>query len=148
VRVVATGGHYVDKKMENHDQVNITVEFEREHTMVVAGSTCNQLGMERVIRGHKANLYVGAPEAVLKPEPIYAEEIQERQIQPPPDAAQFPDHDKLRLHWLSAIRNREKSASDIELGTKVMVIVDLATRSIWDGNAYSYDPERQRVKKI
>jgi hypothetical protein len=85
---------------------------------------------------------------VLKPEPIYAEEIQERQIQPPPDAAQFPDHDKLRLHWLSAIRNREKSASDIELGTKVMVIVDLATRSIWDGNAYSYDPERQRVKKI
>jgi predicted dehydrogenase len=39
VRVTASGGHYIDKAMENHDQVNLTIEFENEHTMVVAGST-------------------------------------------------------------------------------------------------------------
>ena len=80
VRVVASGGHYIDKKMENHDQVNLTVEFEREHTMIVAGSTCNELGVERVIRGHKGNLYVGGRNAVLRPERIYADEIEEREI--------------------------------------------------------------------
>ena len=42
----ASGGHYVDKAMENHDQVNLTIEFEHEHTMIVAGSTCNEVGLE------------------------------------------------------------------------------------------------------
>jgi predicted dehydrogenase len=147
VRVTASGGHYVDKKMQNHDQVNLTVEFEDEHTMVVAGSTCNELGLDRVIHGHKGNLYVGGPNAVLRPERLYAEEVQERQIDGPAEPG-LGDHDKLRLHWLSAIRNRERPESDIELGTKVMVIVDLATRSMWERAAFGYDPERQKVKKL
>jgi hypothetical protein len=28
-----------------------------------------------------------------------------------------------------------------------MVIVDLATRSLWEGSAFEYDPARQRVRK-
>jgi hypothetical protein len=39
--------------MENHDQVNLTIEFEGEHTMIVAGSTCNEVGLENLIRGHR-----------------------------------------------------------------------------------------------
>jgi predicted dehydrogenase len=146
VRVVASGGHYVDKKMENHDQVNLTVEFEREHTMIVAGSTCNELGLERVIRGHKGNLYVGGRSAVVRPERIYAEEVEEREIEAP-EATGRNDQDELRLHFLQCIRTREKPASDVDLGTKVMVIVDLATRSLWEGSAFEYDPARRRVKK-
>ena len=145
VRVLASGGHYVDKKMENHDQVNITVEFEREHTMVVAGSTCNELGLERVIRGHKGNLFVGGRSAVIRPERIYADEIEEREIQPPPGVS-LNDHDALRLHWLECIRTRQKSISDVDLATKVMVIVDLATRSLWEGGAFTYDPVHRKVK--
>jgi predicted dehydrogenase len=146
IRVVATGGHYVDKKMQNHDQVNITIEFEREHTMVVAGSTCNELGLERVIRGHKANLFVGGRTTVLRPERIYAEEIEEREI--PAPQGQGNDQDNLRLNWLSCIRSREKAASDVDLGTKVMVIVDLATRSLWGGAAFEYDPVQKKARKV
>ena len=73
IKVVATGGHYIDKAMENPDQININVEFENDHTMVIAGSTCNELGVERVIRGHKANLFVGGRNAVIRPEAIWAE---------------------------------------------------------------------------
>jgi hypothetical protein len=29
-----------------------------------------------------------------------------------------------------------------------MVIVDLATRSLWEGGAFGYDPDRQRVRKL
>ena len=144
--VTATGGHYVDKAMENHDQVNLTIQFGDVHTMVVAGSTCNELGIERVIRGHKGNIFVGGRNAMLRPERIYAEEVDEREI-PAPPGAERDDANALRLHWLESIRTRTPPASDIELGTKVMVIVDLATRSLWEGAAFEYDPARQRVRK-
>ncbi len=147
VRVVASGGHYVDKKMENHDQVNISIDFENEHTMVVAGSTANELGLERIIRGHKANLYVGGRNATLRPERIWADEIDEREITAPPGVSN-DDQVLLRLHWLDCIRTRQQPRSTVELGTKIMVIVDLATRSLWEGGAFSYDPSRQKVRKV
>ncbi|CAN5654852.1 Gfo/Idh/MocA family oxidoreductase [soil metagenome] len=145
-RVAATGGHYVDKAMENHDQVNVTIQFGEDHTMVVAGSTCNELGFERVIRGHKGNIFVGGRNAQLRPEQIYAEEVEEREI-PAPPGAERDDQNALRLHWLQSIRTRQAPVSNVELGTKVMVIVDLATRSLWEGSAFEYDPARQRVRK-
>lgn len=144
-RVVASGGHYVDKAMENHDQVNINIEFEGEHTMVVAGSTANEVGLETVIRGHKGNLYLGGRTAVLRPERLYADEIEERSL----DGEDLGDEqDQLRIHWINAIRSKTPSASPVELGAKVMVIVDLATRSLWEGSAFGYDPATQRTRKL
>jgi len=147
VRVAASGGHYIDLKMENHDQININVEFEGGHTMVVAGSTANELGLERIIRGHKGNLYISGRTATIRPERIWADEVEEREIAPPPGPA-VDDQNALRLHWLDCIRTRAKPRSDVELGTRVMVIVDLATRSLWEGGAYAYDPRRRRVSRL
>ena len=62
-------------------------------------------------------------------------------------AARQNDQDALRLHWLECIRTRNASMSDVDLGTKVMVIVDLATRSLWQGGAFTYDPVRRSVRK-
>jgi predicted dehydrogenase len=147
VRVVGSGGHYLDKRMENHDQVNINIEFENEHTMVVAGSTCNELGIERIIRGNKGNIYIGGRNATLRPERLWADEVEEREM-PPPDGLEGDDQTRLRLHWLECIRTRQQPRSDVELATKVMVIVDLATRSLWEGGAFAYDPARRKVRKL
>lgn len=147
VRVVGSGGHYVDRVMENHDQINLNVEFEGGHTMVVAGSTANELGLERIVRGHKGNLYIAGRTATIRPERIWADEIEEREIAPPPGPV-VDDQNALRLHWLDCIRSRGASVSDVELGTKVMVIVDLATRSLWEGGAFGYDPARRKVKRL
>ncbi|MEZ4585572.1 MAG: Gfo/Idh/MocA family oxidoreductase [Gemmatimonadales bacterium] len=144
-RVVASGGHYVDKAMENHDQINLTAEFEGGHTMVVAGSTVNELGLETVIRGHHGNLYVGGRQALLRPERLYADEVEE-QIFPGEDLGD--EQDQLRIQWLDAMRSKAPSASPVELGAKVMVIVDLATRSLWEGSAFGYDPAKRKVKKL
>ena len=145
-RVIASGGHYVDKAMENHDQINITVEFERDHTMIVAGSTSNEVGLETLIRGNKANLYVASRKVTLRPERIYAESIEEQVFEG--DNTLGDPQDQLRLHWLRAIRGQEAPLSDISLGTKVMVVVDLATRSIWEGKAYGFDAERMKARAI
>jgi hypothetical protein len=131
--------------MENHDQVNLQIEFEDEHTMIVAGSTANELGLETVIRGHKGNLYVGGRHALLRPERIWAEEVDERTFQ---GEDLGDDQDQLRLHWLNAIRSKGPPASTVELGAKVMVVVDLATRSLWEGSAFGFDPVQRKVKKL
>lgn len=144
-RVVAAGGHYVDKAMENHDQVNLVIEFEGEHTMTVAGSTVNELGLETVIRGHKANLYLGGRHALLRPERIWADEVDERTVQ---GEDRGDEQDQLRQQWLRGIRSKSPPVSSVELGAKVMVIVDLATRSLWEGSAFGFDPKTLKVAKL
>jgi predicted dehydrogenase len=144
-RVVASGGHYVDKAMENHDQVNLTIEFEKEHTMIVAGSTANEVGLETVIRGHQGNLYVGGRNTLLRPERIFADTVEEKSIE---GEDHGDDQDALRLHWLDAIRSKAPPASPVELAAKVMVIVDLATRSMWEGSAFGFDAKTMRTRKL
>lgn len=146
VRVSASGGHYVDAAMENHDQVNLTVEFEKGHTMIIAGSTSNEAGLEVMVRGHKANLYLGGNDCVLRPERIYAEEIEEQTFPSAPMEV-ANDQDAHRLHWLRCMRTRATPLADVDTATKVMVIVDLATRSMWDQSAYTFDPATLTAKR-
>lgn len=136
-RVTAIGARMVDKAMDNHDQINITVEFENEHIMQVVGSTANEVGLETMIRGHKGNIYLGGNNCVVRPERIYAEELDEKTIKCE-DIGN--DQDVHRLAWLRCIRTRERPPADVDLSTKVMVVVDLATRSAWEGRSMRFDP--------
>ncbi len=146
-RVTASGSHLIDKKMENHDQVNLTVEFESEHHMIIAGSTCNELGFEKIIRGRKGNLFLNAAPCVFRPESLFVKEEQlEERIENCPDIGDAQDVH--RLGWLKCIRSREQPAANVELGTKMMVIVDLATRSMWDGHAYTFDPKTMKSSRV
>jgi predicted dehydrogenase len=138
VHVVASGGHIIDKKMENHDQVNIQVEFESGHIMIIAGSTCNEKGLEPMIRGNKASIQLSSRHCEIVPESIWQDEIDPRRIECP-DIGN--DQDMHRLGWLSSIRTRKQPLAGVELGTKVMVIVDLATRAMWDKRAWKFDPK-------
>ncbi|GAB4160780.1 MAG: Gfo/Idh/MocA family oxidoreductase [Planctomycetota bacterium] len=145
VRVTAAGSHLVDKEMENFDQVNLTAEFETGHIMTVAGSTCNEEGMPVMVRGHKATLFLGSEDVVLRPQRIFADEVDEQKIQ----CKVFrDDQDELRVNWIECIRSREPNRSQVELGAKVMVIVDLAARSMWTGKAWRYDPATRTASAI
>jgi predicted dehydrogenase len=145
IKVSAIGGHYIDRDMENHDQVNLTVQFEGGHTMIVAGSTNNEYGLETMIRGQKANIFLTSRHCDVRPERPYAEEIEPHVVECP-DIGN--DQDQLRMDWLRCIRERAKPASDVELGAKVMVIVDLATRAMWTGHAQEFDPDRMLARRV
>ncbi|MEO0483256.1 MAG: Gfo/Idh/MocA family oxidoreductase [Planctomycetota bacterium] len=144
-RINAIGGHYIDKAMENHDQVNINVQFQNGHTMIVAGSTSNEVGLETLIRGHMGNIYLGGRHCVIRPERAFVDDIDGGTIECP-DIGN--DQDALRLDWFDCMRSRRAPESGVELGTKVMVIVDLATRSMWDGKTYDFDPETMRATAV
>ncbi len=144
VRVSASGGHFIDKAMENHDQVNINLELEGGHVMLIAGSTCNEQGLEVLIRGHEANLYLGGKDVVLRPERIFSDDIDEQTVVC--DSIE-PQH-ALRADWMNSMRTREPNRSQVELACKVMVMVDLATRSMWEGKAFEFDPEAMAARAI
>lgn len=141
IRVTASGGHYIDKKMENHDQVNLTIEFEKEHTMVVAGSTCNENGLEPMIRGHKGNIFLSSNNCVVRPERVFSDDLDPQEI----NCKRIAEQNELRLNWLHCVRTREQNVSQVEHASKIMVIVDLATRSMWNGPAYRFDPKTMKV---
>lgn len=149
-RVVASGGHLVDKAMENHDQVNLLLEFSDEqgnqiHQMSIAGSTCNDRGFDTIIRGHEADLLLGnESKLVLKPQSPFVDDV---------DPQEFPCEtgdwqDALRKDWLACIRSRRPNRSQIDLGVAHMVAVELATRSIWERSAFTYDPRSQAVRAV
>lgn len=137
-RVVAIGGHYHDKAMENFDQVNLTVEFEKGHTLTIAGSTCNETGVEILVRGHKGNIYLGGNDCILRPEREFAEEFEEQTFNS--GNLGLGDQDLHRLDWFAAMRSRKAPIGDVDTAAKVMVIVDLAARSMWERASWSFDP--------
>lgn len=143
-RVDAIGGHYIDKEMENHDQVNLTIQFPEEHTMIVAGSTCNEQGLATTIRGQQGTIYLSGNNCELRPERPFADERDPVTVECEP----IQDQDYLRLNWLESIRERQQPFSTVDTGVKVMVAVDLATRSMWENKAFTFDKQTRKVSAL
>ncbi|HEV8356353.1 MAG TPA: hypothetical protein VGQ17_06235, partial [Gemmatimonadales bacterium] len=78
-------------------------------------------------------------------EQLFANEVEERIVD---GEDHGDDQDELRRRWLDAIRSRGPSPSPVELAAKVMVIVELASRSMWEGAAFSFDPAGRKVRKL
>jgi hypothetical protein len=112
--------------------------------MILTGSTCNEVGLETMIRGHKGNIYLGGRNCVMRPERIYVDEIDEETVECP-DIGN--DQDLHRIKFVDVVRTRIQPDSDIEQGTKVMVMVDLATRSMWEGGAFAFDPRTMTARR-
>ena len=111
--------------------------------MLGCGSTGNEQGLGIMVRGHKGNIYLGSNHCVVRPERLFVDDFDEETIKAPNVRAQ----DELRLDWLRCVRTREENVSQVDLATKIMVIVDLATRSIWEGSAFEFDPNSETVKR-
>jgi predicted dehydrogenase len=144
VRVTAHGSHLIDQEMENFDQVTLTVTFEGGQEMIVAGSTCNDHGLEDAIRGNKATLFLGGNNCELRPQPIWVDDVDPQTV----ECAGIADQDELRLDWLRCIRSRQPNQSPVDYGAKIMVIVDLAARSMWSGQAWKFDPDSMHAEEI
>ena len=140
-RVYCSGTHMIDHDMENHDQVIMNVEFPDGHTMVVAGATNNEQGLNDMIRGQQGTLYFAGKDVDLRPENQFVDDVEPEKVSCP----QVQDQDELRKNWLKCMVSREEPFSPVEFATKVMVAVDLATRSAWDGKAYGFDKATMSV---
>ena len=53
----------------------VLAEFPSGYTMLVIGSTVNQIGLEEMLRGHRGTLYFGGNRVELKPERPFSDEL-------------------------------------------------------------------------
>lgn len=124
------------------DNTQMLVEFPSGSTMVIAGATCNEKGLDDVIRGNKASIYFGGNKIDIKPERPYVDEIDPYQENVEGAAGSMTDHWR---NFLEAIRTNGKPNCDIDLATKVQVIVSLAEMSWQKGKMIEFDPVKMKV---
>ncbi len=122
------------------DTMTMTVEFPSGVSIVLAGSTVNERGLEDVIRGSKANLTMGGNRLQVVPERPYVDEITARE-ETPPDAGET--HVKHMRNFLQSIRTDVPTNCNEELGIRVQTIVSMAELALRKQRLVRFD-ERKR----
>ncbi len=106
--------------------VQVTADFPNGMTLNMTSSSVNETGLQEMIRGTKADLYMGGNKVELKPEKPYSEEIDPETSAPfPPES--IPLHQK---NWFDAIRGVvPQPNANIDLAIRVQTIISLAEMS-------------------
>lgn len=144
-RVVCTGTRKISTDREITDTTHLLAEFPSGLTLCVAGTTCNQIGLPEILRGRQATLYFasGANRVELKPESIFADEIDAEDFSDPSPVAQIS---KLEKNWFDCIRSGRKPVADVELAIRAHVVLCLAEMSERLNLALLYDAKTRTIK--
>ena len=124
------------------DTTMMMVEFPSGASIVLAGSTVNERGLEDVIRGPKANLTMGGNRLQIVPERPYADEIEARD-ETPPDAGET--HIKHMRNFLVSMRNNTPANCNAEVGVRVQAIVSMAETAVRKQRLARFDPRKREI---
>lgn len=149
LRVSSMGGLYVQKinpetgkpDREVPDFTTIQVDFPEECTLMLLGSTINEQGWQDMIRGNKATLYFGGTGVQIRPERVWAEEVEfgEEPVEGPGESIE--EHQK---NFLQCIREGGRPNCNIDLALRVQVIVSLGEMSYRRGKTMHFDPKTRK----
>ncbi|PYI81490.1 MAG: oxidoreductase [Verrucomicrobia bacterium] len=144
-RVACTGTRKVSTDREITDTTHALAEFPSGLTLVMAGSTVNEVGLPDILRGLKATLYFNSSQnkVELKPEKPFTEEMDAIPFEDP-----LPTERTERLHknFFDAIRTGIKPFADIELAIRGQVALCLAEMSERMGLTLYYDEKTRQIK--
>jgi len=141
-RVTCIGSTITQRDREVADNVQVLVEFPSGHTVLLAGSTCNAVGIDDAVRGNKGSIYFSDNRIDLRPERPYTDEVEPLQEEVEGPGGSIEDH--LR-NFFECVRSREKPNCDVELAAKVQVIISLAEKSWLEGKTMLFDTKRLSV---
>ena len=134
-RVVALGNKAVhtDKYTPNTperdvpEQIQLIAEFPSGLNILVTSSTINQIGLNSMIRGHKATLYLGGDRVELKPEKEFADDVDPESFEHlQPSGEKINEMEK---NWFDCIRSGQKPYGNIDLAVRVQTVISLAEMS-------------------
>ena len=125
------------------DTFHVLIDYESGHTILLTAAQTTGRGIPLVVRGHKAYLELGRDRLLFWPDRLYADEIEPETIQ----ADIVPDY--ITAHhenFLACVRSRSQATNcNAELGYRVAVALDLASRSWREHSAPRFDPASQRL---
>ena len=144
-RVVCTGTRKVSVNREITDTTHVLAEFPSGLTFMIAGTTVNEQGVPDIIRGRKATVYLAgsANQAQLKPEQIFAEEIDEESFS---DPAPFGRVENLHRNFYDCIRNGGTPFCNVDLSVRASTVLCLAEMSERLGIMAFFDEKSRTIK--
>lgn len=141
-RVVCTGTRKVSTDREIPDTTHVLAEFPSGLTYVIVGSTVNEVGLEDMIRGRRGTLHFSANKLALRPERIFADEL---------DAEEFTDSgnvgkiENLHTNFYQCIREGSTPYCNVDLSVKANTVLCLAEMSERMNLALLFDPETRKI---
>jgi predicted dehydrogenase len=142
-KVHCVGTKQISTDREVSDTVTITAEMESGWTFVFLGSTVNEQGVQELIRGHKATLYLAGKNPDVKPERPFAEEMEAGVVEVTDSGESHPKHER---NWIESIRANKQPNCDMELAIRAQAIVALAEVSEVNGRAAIFDSVKRTWK--
>jgi predicted dehydrogenase len=144
-RVVCTGTRKVSTDREITDTTHLLAEFPSGLTLVVAGSTVNEVGLPEMLRGRKATLHFASSQnrVELKPEVIFSDELEAEEFSDP----RPPEHiEVVEKNFFDCIRSGKTPVPNVELALRAQVVLCMAEMSERLGLALFYDEATRTVK--
>lgn len=149
-RVASLGGLYVQKinpvtkkvDREVPDFTNIEVDFPEEFSIMLLGSTINENGWEDMIRGNKASLFFGGNGVEIRPERVWAEEVDGGTEPVEGEGESIEVHER---NFLDGIRGKAKLNCGIDLAIRVQVMISLGEMAYRQGKTMHFDPKTRRA---
>ena len=87
---------------DSPEEIELIAEFPSGLNILVTSSSVNEIGLNSMIRGHKATLYMGGNSVDLKPEKAFADDIEPQSFDHlEPSGQKIPEMEK---NWFQAIR--------------------------------------------
>jgi predicted dehydrogenase len=144
-RVACTGTRKVSTDRDITDTTHMLTEFPSGLTLVVAGSTVNEIGLPDMLRGRKATLHLSSTQnrIELKPERLFVDEIDAEEFADPLPMASVP---RLEKDWFDCIRSGRTPLANIDLAIRAHVVLCLAEMSERLGLTLLFDEKTRTVK--
>jgi predicted dehydrogenase len=124
------------------DTTLMMVEFPSGVSIVLAGSTVNERGIEDVIRGTKANLTMGGNRLQVAPERPYVDEVDARD-ETPADAGET--HVKHMRNFLQSLRADVAPNCSEDLGIRVQTVVSMAEAAYRRQKHVRFDEKKREI---
>lgn len=147
VRAVSSGGRYNPRSLKDRDvadTVMVLVDFmgkKGPFTVMLAGSTENQYGLEDAIRGQKGTILMGGNKIEVRPERPFADEVDPLSLNIGGERIE-PHHQ----NFFDCIRSRATTNCDAELGARVQIAVHMAERAYRENKCMTFDQKTMTVK--
>jgi predicted dehydrogenase len=144
-RVVATGTRKVSTNREITDTTHMLAEYPSGLTLVVAGSTVNEVGLPDMLRGRKGTLSFASQgnKLELKPESIFSDEIDPEEFN---EAAPTESIARLERNFFDCIRSGKSPVANVELAIRAHTVLCMAEMSERLGLALFLDEKTRTLK--
>ena len=135
----ADGSPRIDREVP--DFINLNVDFD-DVSLMAMSSTINEEGWQDSIRCNKGTIFFSGNRIEVKPERTWSDEVEPSSVQAPGNGEPIDAHEK---NWFDCIRSGAMPNCNIELATRVQVMISLAERSFRENKTFRFDPATRKV---